>query len=138
MIYASMVGARYKLSMSRDSILWSMLPKRGGVAEVRARDTFGSQTPLMVIGLAAISMILLINSHAPPAPQRDRTIAYSCADCGTVVSVRTAAQPSPAYMVEVQMLDGSVRVIPHLAAGLNVGDIVHVNGNALTLCLVAS
>jgi hypothetical protein len=115
-----------------------MLPKRAGAAEVPARDTFGAQTPLMVIGLAAISLILLINSHAPPTAQRDKTIAYSCADCGTVISVRNAAQPSPSYLVEVQMLDGSVRVIPHLAKGLNVGDIVHVNGNALTLRLASS
>ena len=115
-----------------------MLPKRAGAAEVRSRDTFGAQTPLMVIGLAAISMILLINSHAPPTAQRDKTIAYSCADCGTVISVRSAAPPSPSYMVEVQMLDGSVRIIPHLAKGINVGDIVHVNGNALTLRLASS
>jgi len=126
------------VAMRSDSILSSMLPKRTAAAQVRSRDTFGAQTPLMVIGLAAISMILLINSHAPPAAQREKTIAYSCADCGTVISVRGAAQPSPSYMVEVQMLDGSVRVIQHLAAGINVGDIVHVNGKTLTLRLASS
>jgi hypothetical protein len=31
------------------------------------------------------------------------------------------------------MLDGSLRTIPQMAAGFNVGDIVRVNGTALTL-----
>jgi hypothetical protein len=119
--------------MPSDSTLTKMAPKRTGVTGVRTRETFGAQTPLIVIGLAAISMILLINSHARPTPQREKTVAYSCAECGTVVAVRRSAQPSPAYMVEVQMLDGSVRVIPHLTAEINIGDIVQVSGNALTL-----
>ncbi|MGH6609244.1 MAG: hypothetical protein ACRECQ_03220 [Burkholderiaceae bacterium] len=124
--------------MPGDSILSSILPKRKSAAEVRSRDTFGAQTPLMVIGLAAISMILLINSHAPPTMSRERPVVYSCADCGTVIAVRQAAQPSPSFLIEVQMLDGSLRVIPHLTAGISVGDIVQVNGNALTLRAAAS
>jgi hypothetical protein len=122
-----------KPQMRINSTLTKITPKRPDVAGVRARDTFGAQTPLIVIGLAAISMILLINSHARPTPQREKPVVYSCADCGTVVAVRRSAQPSPSYVVEVQMLDGSVRVIPHLTAGLNIGDIVQVSGNALTL-----
>lgn len=101
--------------------------------DARAREKFDAQTPLTVIGLAAIAMILLINSptrpNATPAPQ----VVAACVDCGTVTAVRRSAHSSPVYFVEVQMLDGSVRTIQQLAAGFNVGDVVHVNGNALTL-----
>jgi hypothetical protein len=31
------------------------------------------------------------------------------------------------------MLDGSLRTIPQMAASFNVGDVVRVNGGALTL-----
>jgi len=31
------------------------------------------------------------------------------------------------------MLDGSMRVVQQLAAGFKVGDVVQVNGNALSL-----
>jgi hypothetical protein len=102
-------------------------------AEVRAREKFDAQTPLTVIGLAAIAMILLINSPARPTVAAAPQIAAACVDCGTVTAVRRSAHSSPVYFVEVQMLDGSVRTIQQLTAGFNVGDVVHVNGNALTL-----
>ena len=99
-----------------------------------ARDTFTAQTPLVVIGLAAIGMIFLINSHARPTPNREKVIVYSCSECGTVTSVRSAPNSDPSFIVEVQMLDGSLRAIRQTAAStLNVGDIVRVNGQALTL-----
>lgn len=99
-------------------------------ADAAARDTFTAQTPLVVIGLAAIGMIFLIHSHARPTPPREKAVVYSCSECGTVVAVRRAAE---SYVVEIQMLDGSLRTIPQLAAAFNVGDIVRVNGGALTL-----
>lgn len=102
-------------------------------AEVCSREKFDAQTPLTVIGLAAIAMILLINSPARPTAVPAPEFAVACMDCGTVTAVRRSAHSSPVYFVEVQMLDGSVRTIQQLAAGFNVGDVVHVNGNALTL-----
>ena len=100
-------------------------------ADAVARDTFTAQTPLVVIGLAAIGMIFLINSHARPTPHREKTVVYSCSECGTVVAVRRATESN--YLVEIQMLDGSLRTIPQMAAAFSVGDIVRVNGGALTL-----
>ena len=50
-----------------------------------------------------------------------------------MVAVRRSAHSSPVYFVEVQMLDGSTRVVQQLAAGFKVGDVVQVNGNALSL-----
>jgi hypothetical protein len=104
--------------------------RSAAAANTAARDTFTAQTPLVVIGLAAIGMIFLINSHARPTPPREKAVVYSCSECGTVVAVRRTAQ---SYVVEIQMLDGSLRTIPQLAAAFNVGDIVRVNGGALTL-----
>jgi hypothetical protein len=98
-----------------------------------AQDTFTAQTPLVVIGLAAIGMIFLINSHARPTPPREKVVVYSCSECGTVTSVRSAPNSALLFIVEVQMLDGSLRVIPQTAASFHVGDIVRVSGQALTL-----
>jgi len=100
-------------------------------------ETIGSQTPLLVIGLAAIGMIFLINSHAQPTPSREKLVAYSCAECGTVVAVRHDASIAPAYLVQVQMLDGTLRSVTQLGR-VQVGDVVRVNGNALTLRQAAS
>ena len=105
--------------------------RNAATADLTARDTFTAQTPLVVIGLAAIGMIFLINSHARPTPPREKAVIYSCSECGTVVAVRRAAESS--YVVEIQMLDGSLRAIPQMAAAFNVGDIVRVSGGALTL-----
>jgi len=105
--------------------------KDAATASLAARDTFTAQTPLVVIGLAAIGMIFLINSHARPTPPREKAVVYSCSECGTVVAVRRSAESS--YLVEIQMLDGSLRTIPQLSAAFNVGDIVRVTAGALTL-----
>ncbi len=133
MIYASTGTARYKAGMHSDSILSTLTPKKTVGGGMRPRDTFSAQTPLMIIGLAAISMILLINSHARPTAPREKVVAYACAECGTVVAVRQTTQAAPSYVVEVQMLDGSIRTVQQTAAAFSVGDIVRVNGNALTL-----
>ena len=100
----------------------------------RAADSFGAQAPVALFGLAAIAVIALINANARPAqPVRPQIVASACADCGTVVAVRRSAHSSPVFFVEVKMVDGSTRVIQQLAAGFRVGDVVQVNGNALSL-----
>lgn len=123
--------------METDSISPSMSPRKAAAAHLPARDTFSAQTPLVVIGLAAIGMIFLINSHARPTPPREKAAMVVCAACGTVVAVR-AASVAASYVVEVQMLDGSLRTTQQLTAAFNVGDIVQVNGNMLTLRSAAS
>jgi len=119
--------------MEPGSIAPSNAQKNAPTMHLLARDTFTAQTPLVVIGLAAIGMIFLINSHARPTPTREKVIVYSCSECGTVTSVRNAPNSDPSFIVEVQMLDGSLRAIRQTASTLNVGDIVRVNGQALTL-----
>jgi hypothetical protein len=122
-----------KQVMEPGSIDPSSAQKTAPTMHLPARDTFTAQTPLVVIGLAAIGMIFLINSHARPTPTREKVIVYSCSECGTVTSVRNAPNSDPSFIVEVQMLDGSLRAIRQTASTLNVGDIVRVNGQALTL-----
>ena len=100
----------------------------------RSAESFGAQAPIALLGLAAIAIIALINANGRPAsavPPQAVTIA--CSNCGTVVAVRQSAHSSPVYFVEVQMLDGSTRVVQQLAAGFKVGDVVQVNGNALSM-----
>lgn len=140
MIYASLGATRYKVAMETSPLAPASTRKKSTIAGADARDTFVAQTPLAVIGLAAIGMILLINSHARPTPARaaEKIVVVACAECGTVVAVRRTADAELSYVVEVQMLDGSLRMIRHLAGRFNVGDIVQVNGNALTLRSAAS
>ena len=132
MIYAPIGADRYKVGMETASISPPNAPKKAATLHLPARDTFSAQTPLVVIGLAAIGMILLINSHARPTAPREKVVVHSCSECGTVMAVRRASDSAP-YIVEIQMLDGSLRTIPQTAAAFNVGDIVRVNGSALTL-----
>jgi spore maturation protein SpmA len=99
-----------------------------------AAESFGAQAPIALLGLAAIAIIALINANSRPTPVvQPQIVASACASCGTVVAVRRSAHSSPVYFVEVQMLDGSTRVVQQLAAGFKVGDVVLVNGNALSL-----
>lgn len=133
MIYASIGAARYKADMEPGSTAPPNTPKNEAAVDLPAPDTFSAQTPLVVIGLAAIGMIFLINSHARPTAPREKVVVYSCSECGTVVAVRRAPNSALSYLVEVQMLDGSLRTIPQLAGGFSVGDIVRVNGSALAL-----
>ena len=133
MIYAAHGAARYKADMEHGPLPLPSTPRNAAMMDLPAHDTFTAQTPLVVIGLAAIGMIFLINSHARPTPPREKVIVYSCSECGTVTSVRNAPNALPAVIVEIQMLDGSLRTIQQTAANFNVGDIVRVNGQALTL-----
>ena len=133
MIYASIGAAGYKAGMEAGSKTPPNTPSSSTTIDLPARDTFSAQTPLVVIGLAAIGMIFLINSHARPTPPREKVVVHSCSECGTVMAVRRAPDSAPSYIVEIQMLDGSLRTVPQMAASFNVGDIVRVNGGALTL-----
>lgn len=100
----------------------------------RRPESFGAQAPIALFGLAAIAVIALINVHnGPAAAARPAIAAVGCTDCGTVVAITRSAHSSPVFFVEVQMLDGSMRVVQQLASGFKVGDVVQVNGNALTL-----
>jgi hypothetical protein len=97
-------------------------------------ETFGAQTPIALMGLAAIAVIALVNIQARPASVPVPTVlASACVECGTVTAIRRSAHSSPVYFVEIQMLDGSTRVVQQLATGFKVGDLVQVNGNALSL-----
>lgn len=98
----------------------------------RQAESFGRQSTLAAIGLAAIAAIVLIHAQ-PKAPVAGGFIGAGCTDCGTVVAVRRSAHSAPVFFVEVRMPDGSLRTVQQLAAGFSVGDVVQVNGNALTL-----
>jgi acid phosphatase class B len=95
-------------------------------------DSVASQTGLALAGIGAIAMIVLINLQARPLPVAAQMVA-ACQNCGTVVAVRRSAHSAPIFFVDVQMADGSLRTVQQLAAGFSVGDVVQVNGNALTL-----
>jgi hypothetical protein len=133
MIYAALGAARYKAGMEHGPIVPANTPRNASMMNLPAQDTFTAQTPLVVIGLAAIGMIFLINSHARPTPPREKAVVYSCSECGTVTAVRNAPNALPSVIVEIQMLDGSLRTVEQTAATFNVGDIVRVNGQLLTL-----
>jgi hypothetical protein len=96
------------------------------------RDSFTAQAPMALLGLAAMAIIALVNVHARPAVEAAVSVP-GCGDCGTVVAVHQSAHAAPTYFVEVKMTDGSHRVVQQLAAGFKVGDVVQVNGNALSL-----
>lgn len=132
MIYPSIGPARYKAPMEPGSIPPTITPRKSVAAHLPARDTFSTQTPLVVIGLAALGMIFLINSHAQPTPAREKVAMVVCSECGTVVAVRPAANAA-AFVVEVQMLDGTLRKTEQPTRDFSVGDIVRVSGNVLTL-----
>lgn len=124
--------------METGSISPALTLKKAAPEHLPVRDTFSAQTPLVVIGLAAIGMIFLINSHARPTPPREKQAVVVCAACGTVIAVRAANHAAAIYTVEVQMLDGSLRTTQQETAAFNVGDIVQVNGNMLKLRSAAS
>lgn len=146
MIYLSIGLAGYKAAMKTGSLTppavardpLSKAPKKSAPAHLAARDTLSTQTPLAVIGLAAIAMIFLINSHARPTTPREKVASIVCAECGTVIAVNRGAESTLPYAIQVQMLDGSLRTVKLLDTSLHVGDIVRVNGNALTLRATAS
>jgi hypothetical protein len=129
----SQQATKYKAYVHHDHTMNSMSDHRQGPS-THSSESFGAQAPIALLGLAAIAIIALINVNAAPAVAVPPTIvASSCTDCGTVVAIRRSAHSSPVFFVEVQMLDGSTRVVQQLATGFKVGDIVQVNGNALSL-----
>lgn len=110
------------------------MPESSQDSSAQNSETFGAQTPVALMGLAAIAVITLVNIQAQPAAAPPPTVvASACVDCGTVTAIRRSAHSSPVYFVEIQMLDGSTRVVQQLATGFKVGDFVQVNGNALSL-----
>lgn len=114
-----------------------------------AGETFVSQTPLALVAIVAIAAIVAVNSSKTPessvaaAAPRSQSAGGStaCADCGEVVAItpipageRGAAGPDHGFVVEVRMSDGSLRVVKQSSAGgVDVGDRVRVDGNALTI-----
>ena len=110
------------------------MPEPRQDSSAQSSESFGAQTPVALMGLAAIAVITLVNLQARPAAAPPPTVvASACIDCGTVTAIRRSAHSSPVYFVEIQMLDGSTRVVQQLATGFKVGDFVQVNGNALSL-----
>jgi hypothetical protein len=94
------------------------------------------QAPVALVGLLAMATILVVNFTARPhlAPVDSRLLnAPACRHCGTVVAVRRSAHSVPVFFVDVQMTDGSLRTLRERDAGYSVGDVVEVDGSALTL-----
>lgn len=110
------------------------------------RDNFFTQLPVMLVFVAAVVGILLVNRQhfdhhpqalaSPPAPQA-RLIELKCSDCGEVVAVRMLGAPAignRSLLLNVRMLDGSLRTVRQPAPGFGVGDRVRVvDGTALSL-----
>lgn len=119
------------------------------VFEIRSQGDFWSQVPVVLFTLAAVVAIVLVNAHSqadaltPAASQAVEEVhldPVDCHDCGEVIAVRVerehpaggADAPAPnAVLLDVRMLDGSVRTVRQFAPGFDVGDRVQVNGNAL-------
>ena len=98
----------------------------------RRADDPEKQTLLAVAGLVAIAAIVAVNVLGRPRADDSRLMnATGCAECATVVAVRSASREDAS--VEIQMRDGSRRTLRHRANGFSVGDVVEVKGNALTL-----
>ena len=109
------------------------------------RDTFGAQTPVALVAIAAVAAILLVNSWTAPA-SRSRvapTLAPALVDwsdcnaCGQIVRIRARAAPVPAdaptFEIDIRMRNGTQRTIEQHAPGLMVGDHVRLTGGTLTL-----
>lgn len=135
---------------------------RAAEAKAR-REGFWAQTPAAVLAIAAVVAIVFVNGpdrhgpdkhgpdqHAPSTTSRTAVpaattssaaskpaaapITADCPDCATVLSVQQLLGTGDSgFAVEVKMKDGTRRTVRQFAAGFEVGDIVVVNGNALTL-----
>lgn len=121
------------------------MPSQEGL-EIRSHGDFWSQVPVVLFTIAAVVAIVLVNARTraevlePPAAQAVEILLdpVDCADCGEVIAVR--AEPAEAgversvpgaVLLDVRMIDGSVRTVRQFAPGFDVGDRVQVNGNAL-------
>lgn len=91
------------------------------------------QAPIALIGLLAIALIVAVNYLARPdlGAGTGMLDAGDCKQCGTVVAVRRSAHSVPVTLVEVQMVDGSLRTVRGPGEGYSVGDVVEVRGDAL-------
>jgi hypothetical protein len=97
---------------------------------------FQGQAAISLIGVAAMAAIFAVNLLGRPHPaELDARApgAILCSDCGTVVAVRRSPHSVPVTLVEVQMMDGSLRTVRAPAQLPSVGDVVQINGDALTL-----
>lgn len=108
---------------------------------------FWSQVPVVLFTLAAVVAIVVVNQRTQiePDPKADvpatevHPAPVDCSDCGEVIAIRAVPADevgSPdkgqgGVMLDVRMMDGSIRTIKQFSPGFDVGDRVHVNGNAL-------
>lgn len=117
------------------------------------RDGFWAQTPAAALAIAAVVAIVFVNGPDRQAPAKAQpTVATAaaagpasekaaatplptdCPDCAVVLSVQQLhGTGDSGFALEVRMRDGTRRTIRQFAAGFDVGDVVLVNGNALTL-----
>jgi hypothetical protein len=98
----------------------------------RAARAWRGQTAITLIGFAALAAILAVNLLARP-PDADANMAGACAQCGRVVAVRRSAHSVPVTIVEIQMLDGSLRTVRGAVQPFSVGDLVEVRADGLAL-----
>lgn len=108
---------------------------------------FWSQVPVVLFTLAAVVAIVVVNqsTQVEPGPKADvpaievHPAPLDCADCGEVIAVRAVPadevgapdKGQGGVVLDVRMTDGSIRSIKQYSPGFDVGDRVHVNGNAL-------
>ncbi len=124
------------------------------------RDSFSSQMPIAALFFAAIAGIVAVNlgspaavpappplqgpaaPQAPDAPFQPRP-ATDCPDCGRVIAVdhptpyhrAAAATALRESVVQVQLVDGSVRRLRQLAPDVRVGDRVRIDAGGLRATL---
>jgi hypothetical protein len=83
---------------------------------------------------SAPASTVALGAEATPATPSTATVPADCADCAVVLSVQQLQGTGDSgFAVEVRMRDGTRRTVRQFAAGFDVGDVVLVNGNALTL-----
>jgi len=108
-----------------------------------SRDTFGGQTPIALVAIAAVGAILLVNTWTGPAgARRDAAPApiagwSECSACGEVVHINERSTASGSglarFEVEVRMRNGALRTVQQAAPGLMIGDRVRLTDGRLTL-----
>ncbi len=111
-------------------------------------DTFWSNAAAVLFALLAATAIVVVNGTdlaaresgiRAPSAVPPSVAAEVCENCGEVIGVYATdpqlvgAPPTleSGYVVEVQMADGSFRLIKQFAPGFDPGNRVRVYGNAL-------
>ncbi len=98
---------------------------------------FRDETLLVLLTVVAVAGIALINVPHETRPATPEL----CADCGEVIGIHEsgsaegtpgAAASEAQIVIDVRMLDGSLRTVKQNARNVDIGDHVHVNGNALS------